>query len=111
MISLQQLLGFIIIAFFIYRLIKQKNKKQVSGNEFYLWLFFWLVSAAAVLFLKELDKIASNFGFSASGINLLFYGATLVLFYLIFKLRLTLAKLDRDLTDLNREMTLLKKKD
>ena len=111
MISLQQFLGLIIIAFFIYRLIKQKNKKQINGNEFYLWLFFWLGSALAVVFLKEFDKIAANFGFSASGINLLFYGATFILFYLIFRLRLNLAKLDRNLTDLNREMALLKKKD
>lgn len=111
MITLQQIIALIIIAFFIYRLIKQKKKRQVSGNEFYLWLIFWIVSGLAIIFLKELDKLAASFGFSASGINLLFYCATLVLFYFIFKLRLNLAKLDRDLTDLNREMTLLKKKD
>ncbi len=111
MISLQQLLALIIIAFFVYRLIKQKNKKQIGGNEFVLWLSFWLGSALAILFLKEFDKIAANLGFSASGISLLFYGAILILFYFIFKLRLRLAKLDRDLTDLTRELTLLKKKD
>jgi len=111
MISLQQLIALLIIAFFLYRLIQQKNKKQISGNEFSLWLVFWLGSALAILFLKEFDKIAANLGFTSSGINLLFYSATLILFYLIFRLRLRLAKLDRDLTDLNRELTLLKKKD
>ena len=55
--------------------------------------------------------MAGHLGFTARGINLLFYGATLILFYFIFKLRLHLAKLDRDLTDLNRELTLSKKKD
>lgn len=111
MISLQQLLALIIIAFFIYRLFQQKKKKQVGGAEFYLWLSFWIGSGLAIVFLKELDKVAATLGFSASGINLLFYCATLILFYFIFRLRLNLAKLDRDLTDLNREMTLLKKKD
>jgi len=111
MISLQQFIALLIIAFFIYRLFQQKNKKQVSGNEFSLWLIFWLGSALAIIFLKDLDKIAAHLGFTASGINLLFYGATLILFYFIFKLRLHLAKLDRDLTDLNRELTLSKKKD
>ena len=109
--TLQQLLALIIIAVFIYRLIQQRNKKQIGGNEFYLWLTFWLGSGLAILFLKEFDKLASTLGFSASGINLLFYGATLILFYFIFKLRLRLAKMDRDLTDLNRELTLLRKKD
>jgi len=111
MITLQQLLALIIIGFFVYRLVQQKNKKQIGGNEFYLWLTFWVGSALAILFLKEFDKLASTLGFSASGINLLFYCATLILFYFIFKLRLNLAKLDRDLTDLTREITLLKKKD
>lgn len=111
MITLQQLLALIIIGFFVYRLISQKKKQKISGNEFYLWLTFWLGSGIAILFLKEVDKLAANLGFSASGINLLFYGAILVLFYFIFKLRLNLAKLDRDLTDLVREVTLLKKKD
>lgn len=109
MISLQQLLALIIISFFVFRLIKQKNKKEVGLNEFILWLIFWLSSAIAILFLKKLDYFAATLGFSASGINLLFYGATLILFYFIFKLRLRLAKLDRDLTDLTREITLLKK--
>lgn len=109
MISLQQILALLIIIFFIYKLIKQKKKKQINGNEFYLWLTFWVISGLAIVFLKELDKLAASFGFSASGINLLFYCATLTLFYFIFKLRLNLAKLDRDLTDLNREVTLFKK--
>jgi hypothetical protein len=109
MISLQQFLALGIIAFFIYRLIKQKYKKQISGNEFVLWLSFWISSGLAIIFLKEFDKLAATLGFSASGINLLFYGAILILFYFIFKLRLRLAKLDRDLTDLTRELTLLKK--
>lgn len=109
MISLQQLLALVVIGFFIYRLFKQRNKKQVGGNEFVLWLSFWIASALAILFLKKLDYLAASLGFSASGINILFYGAILILFYFIFKLRLRLAKLDRDLTDLTREVTLLKK--
>ena len=109
MISFQQFLALIIIAFFITRLVKQKNKQQVSSSEFWLWLFFWTGSALAIIFLKQLDHLASALGFTASGINLLFYGAILVLFYFVFKLRLRQAKLDKDITDLNRHLTLLKK--
>lgn len=109
MISFQQFLALIIIAFFITRLIKQRNKQQVNSSEFWLWLSFWSLSGIAIIFLKQLDKLASILGFTASGINLLFYGSILVLFYFIFKLRLRLAKLDKDITDLNRHLTLIKK--
>lgn len=110
MITLQQFLALIIIAFFIFRLFKQKKKAAVGGNEFYLWLVFWIVSALAIIFLKKLDYLAASLGFTASGINLLFYGAILILFYFIFKLRLRLAKMDNNVTDLTREITLLKEK-
>lgn len=109
MISLQQLLALAIIGFFIFRLFGQKRKKEINKSEFMLWLSFWSISALAIIFLKELDSLASRLGFSASGINLLFYAAILVLFYLIFRLRLRIAKLDKDLTDLNRSISLLKK--
>lgn len=109
MISLQQLLALIIIGFFIFRLFSQKKKKEINSSEFALWLVFWSVSALAIVFLKELDSLASMLGFSASGINLLFYAAILILFYLIFRLRLRIAKLDKDITDLNRSISLLKK--
>lgn len=109
MISFQQFLALVIIAFFISRIVKQKKQEQISAGEFWLWLCFWIFSALAIIFLKELDSLASSLGFTASGINLLFYGAILVLFYFIFKLRLRLAKMDRDLTDLNRHLTLINK--
>jgi hypothetical protein len=47
-------------------------------------------------------------GFSSSGINLIFYVAVLLLFYLIFKMRLKMVKLEKDITDLSRELTLKK---
>lgn len=106
LISLQQIIALLIIFFFISRLIGQKKKQAVSGNEFALWLFFWIFSALAILFLKDLDRLTAGLGFSASGINLLFYAAILILFYLIFKMRLRLAKMDQDITDLTRTITL-----
>lgn len=104
--SWQQILALLVILFFITRLGKQRRKKQISGSEFALWLGFWLLSALAIIFLKQLDKWAASLGFSASGINLLFYVATLFLFYLVFKLRLHLARLDKDLTILARQQAL-----
>lgn len=103
---LQQTLAIIIILFFISRLFQQKKKKQIAGNEFILWLSFWALGAVAVIFLKQLDSLVENLGFSSSAINYLLYLAILVLFYLIFKLRLKISKLDKDLTDLVRHLSI-----
>lgn len=107
---LQQTIALIIILFFIFRLLDQKNKKEINRNEFSLWLIFWLIAAAAIIFIKQIDQLLQFFGFSLSGINFLIYLAVLALFYLVFRLRLSLAKLDRSLTEIARQIALNIKK-
>jgi|SRR5680860_182156 len=103
---LQQAIALIFIAIFIWRLFQQKKKKQIGSNEFILWLSFWLLGAIAIIFIRFIDKALVSLGFSGSGINFLLYLAVISLFYFVFKLRLKLSKLEKNLTDLVREMTL-----
>lgn len=103
---LQQIIAIIIILFFIIRLFNQKKKKAITINEFSLWLIFWLLAAGAIVFLKQIDRLVHILGFSGSGINFLIYLAVLALFYLVFRLRLSLAKLDRNLTEVARQVAL-----
>jgi hypothetical protein len=105
----QQIIAIIIIAFFALKLFGQKKKNQIGGNEFALWLVFWGLALLAIIFIKQLDALVAHFGFSGSGINFLIYLAVLMLFYFIFRLRLNFAKLDRQLTDLTRQITFQEK--
>ncbi len=106
---LQQSIALIIIAIFVWRLTVIRKTSQLSRNEFRFWLSFWIVSALAIIFLKDIDKLTSLLGFSSSGINFLLYLAIIILFYLIFRLRLQILKMDRDISRLvekiaNQEM-------
>lgn len=105
---LQQIIAIVIIIFFVSRLSAQKKKKIISNNEFSLWLAFWLVAAAAIIFIKQIDRLVAWLGFSGTGINFLIYIAVLALFYLIFRLQLDHAKMDRNLTEIVRQITLKK---
>ena len=105
---LQQILAILIIIFFLVRLLQQKKKQQISRNEFTFWLFFWLLAGLAIVFVKTLDKLVAYFGFSGSGINFLFYLAVMILFYFLFKMRLKIVKLEKNITDLTREISLRK---
>ncbi len=105
---MQQLIALIFISLFIIRLFQQKNKKQINSNEFVFWLSFWGLGALAIIFIRQLDQLLERLGFSGSGINFLLYIAVLSLFYLIFKLRLKISKLEKSLTDLVREIALKK---
>lgn len=107
---LQQTIAIIIIMFFIFKLNNQKRKKEISLNEFYLWLAFWLLALIAIIFIKWIDNFVHILGFSGSGINFLIYLAVMALFYLVFRLRLSIAKLDKNLTEVVRAVTLNNKK-
>jgi hypothetical protein len=105
---LQQILAFIVIAFFLIRLFKQRNKKQISGNEFLLWLIFWIISLAAIIFIKQIDYLLAIFGFSGAAINFLVYVVVLALIYQVFQMSLKIAKLDKNLSDINQALALKK---
>jgi len=107
---IQQLIALIIILFFLGRLFWQKKKDSISLTEFIFWLFFWLASAFAILYIKTIDSLVADLGFSSSGINILFYLGTIILFYLILRLRLRLEKNERNLTKIIRDIALMNKK-
>lgn len=107
---LQQVIAVLIIAFFVLKLNTQKKKKEISSNEFYLWLIFWLVALIAIIFIRQIDAFVNMLGFSGSGINFLIYLAVMALFYLVFRLRLNIAKLDKNLTEVVRIITINNKK-
>jgi small membrane protein len=103
---LQQAIALVIILFFVFRLFVLKKQDKVSGNEFIFWLVFWIIAAAGVIFVKDLDKLAAALGFSASGIQIILYAAVAVLFYMNFRMRLKMEKMDKDLTKIVRELAL-----
>jgi len=105
---IQQIIAILIIAFFLSRVWQQKNKNQINKNEFTFWLIFWTVAGLAIVFIKTIDKLIMFLGFSGSGINFLFYIAVMILFYLIFKMRLRIVRLEKQITDVVREVALKK---
>ncbi len=103
---IQQVIAIIILLFFIVKLGREWKKKSISLNELVFWLVFWLIGVLIIAFIKPIDQIVMNLGFSSSGINLVFYLAVLFLFYLIFRMRIRMVKLEKDITDLSRKITL-----
>jgi hypothetical protein len=108
---LQQSIALLIILFFVFRLFVLKKRDKVSANEFIFWLVFWLLAASGVIFVKDLDALAARLGFSASGIQIILYAAVAVLFYMNFRLRLKIEKMDKDITAVARKIALEKKED
>lgn len=106
----QQIIALLVILFFITKLLWQKKRGQIGGNEFVFWLIFWIFSMIIVVSLKWIDKLVADLGFSGSGIEVILYIAVLALFYFIFRTRIKLEKIERDMTKIVREISLNNKK-
>ena len=103
---LQQTLALIIIIFFLSRLLWQKKNKQINPNEFIFWIIFWLFATLAIIFLKQIDILVASLGFSGNGINVLFYASVIILFYFVLRLRLRVAKIEKNITKIVRKIAL-----
>lgn len=103
---LQQIIALIIIAFFLARLYWQKQKSYISINEFLFWLVFWILAAVLIISLKFIDELVAELGFSGSGIEVLLYLSVAILFYFIFRLRLKLEKIEKDITKIVKHIAL-----
>jgi hypothetical protein len=103
---LQQSIALLIIVIFVVRLFVLKKQDKVSANEFIFWLVFWFIAGLGIIFVKDLDRLAAALGFSASGIQIILYAAVAVLFYMNFRLRLKIEKMDKDLTKLVRQLAI-----
>lgn len=103
---LQQIIALIIIAFFLVRLYWQKQKNYIGLNEFMFWLIFWLLAAGLIIALKFIDKLVADLGFSGSGIEVLLYLTVAGLFYFVFRLRLKLEKIEKDITKIVQSIAL-----
>ena len=79
------------------QILPQKKKNHIGANEFLFWLIFWLLAAGLIIFLKSIDKLVSELGFSGSGIEVLLYLSVAILFYFVFRLRLKFEKIEKSL--------------
>lgn len=103
---LQQIIAFIIILYFIAKLSIQKKRGVVSSREYAFWLIFWLASFSAIMLLRPLDRLVGRLGFSGTGIEVLLYLSVAVLFYFIFRIRLRLEKMEKNITTIVRSLAM-----
>ncbi len=103
---IQQTIAIVIVLSFLWRLFIKKRRKKISQAEFLLWSVFWSLSGLMVIFIKQIDAFVAYLGFSSSGINVLLYLAIAWLFHLLFRVRIRIEKLERDLTQVSRSIAL-----
>ncbi len=106
---LQEYIALAFILFFLGRLGWQLYKDQISKSQFLMWTLFWFIVGILIIYIHAIDSFTTKLGFSSSGIQLLFYIAVVLLFYWVLRLRLTIEKMSKEITELTRSQALANK--
>ena len=89
------LLAFILFA--IIRAVLRFKNKDIRVNEFFFWMVLWGAIAVVVIFPDLTSRLAALLGVGR-GADLAIYLSTILVFYLIFRLMVSLDKIDQDVT-------------
>ncbi len=100
----QQAIAILVIIFIYSRVLAQKKRGSITASEFILWTLFWSCGLVAIIFIKKIDALAAQIGFSGKGIEVLLYLATALLFYLYIKVRLRIARMEKEITRIVRQI-------
>jgi len=99
---MQEIIALLIIIFFLSRLGWQFYHDEISRSQFLFWLIFWFIAGGLIIFIRSIDQVVARLGFSSTGIELLLYIAVATIFYWVFRLRLKMEKMEKNITELTR---------
>ncbi len=83
-------------------IVGKRRAGRLSLNAMIFWSLFWCAVAVVAVYPESASRVASFFGIGR-GVDVLVYTSILVLFFLIFKLHVTLEAIRRDMTAIVRK--------
>ncbi|MEA4957877.1 hypothetical protein SDC9_29489 [bioreactor metagenome] len=104
-IKLFQILVVIIAILAILLVFNRFHKKKTSVTTFVLWVLLWILLAIFAIVPESSTKIASVIGIGR-GLDLIIIFGVIGSYYLIFRVYMKLEKLDQDITELVRKISI-----
>ncbi len=96
----------IIIALFAWsRAMLRLKKREISPVEFSFWSLVWIALIVMSTLPKYMDELFLYLGIS-SAVNFIIYLSIAILFYLVFRIFVTIDKQNQELTKLVREIAI-----
>ncbi len=109
MISLIQLFAFAFVTFAASRAVLRAKDKKITVFELFFWLCIW-GGLIIVVFFPELTSYLADVVGIGRGIDVIIYTSIGLLFYMIFRLYVKFEENEREITQLVREIAIMKKK-
>lgn len=107
MFKYQILFGSIVILIILWHTISFKNKR-IKLKKFIVFITFWFIVLLAIIFPERTNKIAHFFNITR-GADFFIYISIIVIFYILFKIFEKIENIERNITQIVREIALIKK--
>ena len=88
------------------RLIASYREKRIDTFNFVVWSLIWIVVVVVVSHPVWTDKVARLVGVRR-GTDIAFFGAVLLLFYLVFRLYVKITAVESEITELVKHIALI----
>jgi small membrane protein len=99
---------FVLLAFVVGALIKaiySYKHRGIRTPNFLFWTLVWMGAASIIIFPDATSVLARLLGIGR-GADLIIYASLVVSFYLIFRIHLTLVRVEQQITELVRAIAL-----
>lgn len=90
------------LALALYMTWRRAKQGVISWREALGWSALWVVAGAVILLPQTTTTVANFFGVGR-GVDFVLYASVVTLFFLVFKIFLSLDRLERRLTDVVRK--------
>jgi hypothetical protein len=97
------LLTFVLIA--LTKAIYSYKQRGMRTPNSLLWTLVWIGTASIIIFPDATSVVAHLLGIGR-GADLIIYASLLLIFYLIFRMHLTLARMEQEITEIVRAVAL-----
>ena len=105
MLTSIQIVLLIFVIFFLSRVYLRYREKVISTRTALFWIMIWISALIGVVLPGTTTKIASFFSVGR-GVDAIMYIALSVLFYLVFRIYVTIEDLRREITTIVRNVAL-----
>lgn len=106
LILFQVLFGLFALAALV-GVVSRFKKDVLSRSVALFWIMFWLAATGVVAWPQSAGMLAQTFGIGR-GADFILYVSVAALFYLVFRLHITIASLNRTITQVIRDRALNK---
>ncbi len=105
MLTAIQIVLVLFIFFALTRVILRLREKIISPKMAIFWIFIWIAALIGVVLPKTTTQLASVFGVGR-GVDVIVYISLALLFYLVFRIYVTIQDLRHEITSIIRKVAL-----